>query len=366
MAKFIQLHLLTNYGPSNPNRDDLGRPKTAKVGGVDRLRISSQCLKRSWRTSELFEDALSGHVGSRTKLIGVDVYNKLKASDVKEKDAIKWAQDIAQCFGKLKTVTAGKKTDNESDDEEQKKQGHPLIIENEALVHVSVEEKKLVADLTDKLCNEKRAPLSEELELLRKNTQTVDIALWGRMLASKPTFNVEAAVQVAHAVTVNRVIIEDDYFTAVDDLNNSDEDLGSAHIGDTAFGSGVFYNYICINYDLLVKNLAGDADLAIKSIQSLTECAAKVSPTGKQNSYASRALSSYILAEKGTQQPRQLSSAFLKPINDSDMIDESVKKITTLYQNMDNVYGKCADDRYTIHVENGVGNFQDLLKFLSE
>lgn len=365
MAKFIQLHLLTNYGPSNPNRDDLGRPKTAKVGGVDRLRISSQCLKRSWRTSELFEDALSGHIGSRTKLIGVEVYNILKNTDgIKEKDAVLWTQKIAECFGKLKTVTKKKKDgDSETDDQ---KQGHPLIIENEALVHVSPKEQEMVLELANKLASEKKAPEVDELNLLRKDSIAVDIALWGRMLASKPEFNIEAAVQVAHAVTVNRVIIEDDYFTAVDDLNDADKDLGSAHIGDTAFGSGVFYNYICINHDLLLKNLGGDTDLVSKAIKSLAECAAKVSPSGKQNSYASRALSSYILAEKGSQQPRQLSSAFLKPINDSDMINESVEKITKLYENMDEVYGKCADDRYTIHVEKGIGKFDELLKFVVE
>lgn len=364
MAKFIQLHLLTNYGPSNPNRDDLGRPKTAKVGGVDRLRISSQCLKRSWRTSDLFEDALAGHIGKRTKLIGVEVYNILReVDDIKKKDAIAWAQKVASCFGKLKTVKKEKENKEEDDN---LKQGHPLIIENEALVHISPEERQLVLDLGHKLAEEKRAPEDSEIELLRKNTEAVDIALWGRMLASKPIFNVEAAAQVAHAVTVNRVIIEDDYFTAVDDLNTGEEDLGSAHIGDTAFGSGVFYNYICINQDLLVKNLNGNSELASKAIKSLVECAAKVSPSGKQNSYASRALSSYVLAEKGTQQPRQLSSAFLKPINDSDMINESVEKITTLYKNMDQVYGKCADERYTIHVENGIGNFNELLEFVSE
>ena len=74
MSEFIQLHLLTNYAPSNLNRDDLGRPKTAKMGGVDRLRISSQSLKRAWRTSEVFEKAKVGQLGIRTKKFGLEVY----------------------------------------------------------------------------------------------------------------------------------------------------------------------------------------------------------------------------------------------------------------------------------------------------
>ncbi|MFP4237150.1 MAG: type I-E CRISPR-associated protein Cas7/Cse4/CasC [Desulfonatronovibrio sp.] len=77
MSTFIQLHLLTSYPPANLNRDDLGRPKTARMGGVDRLRVSSQSLKRTWRTSGLFEEAVAGYVGTRTKRLGVEVFNCL-------------------------------------------------------------------------------------------------------------------------------------------------------------------------------------------------------------------------------------------------------------------------------------------------
>ena len=73
MEKFVQLHILTNYGPSNLNRDDLGRPKTVVVGGVQRLRVSSQCLKRAWRTSDVFE----AETGIRTKELGVKIKNAL-------------------------------------------------------------------------------------------------------------------------------------------------------------------------------------------------------------------------------------------------------------------------------------------------
>ncbi|MFG0239533.1 MAG: type I-E CRISPR-associated protein Cas7/Cse4/CasC, partial [Gimesia chilikensis] len=42
MSRFLQLHILTEYPVSNPNRDDLGRPKSALIGGEPRQRISSQ------------------------------------------------------------------------------------------------------------------------------------------------------------------------------------------------------------------------------------------------------------------------------------------------------------------------------------
>ena len=73
MTQFIQLHVLTSYPPSNLNRDDMGRPKTARMGNAERLRISSQSLKRHWRVSDVFEEALAGHIGTRTKRIGTQV-----------------------------------------------------------------------------------------------------------------------------------------------------------------------------------------------------------------------------------------------------------------------------------------------------
>ena len=102
MTKFIQLHILTSYPPANLNRDDLGRPKTAKMGGVDRLRVSSQSLKRAWRTSSLFQSSLNDHLGTRTKKLGEQAYEQLDAGGVDKAKAKKWASSIAGAFGKVK------------------------------------------------------------------------------------------------------------------------------------------------------------------------------------------------------------------------------------------------------------------------
>ncbi|MDA3939068.1 MAG: type I-E CRISPR-associated protein Cas7/Cse4/CasC [Spirochaetia bacterium] len=348
MSEFIQLHLLTNYAPSNLNRDDLGRPKTAKMGGVDRLRISSQSLKRAWRTSEIFEESLGDRIGVRTKKFGIEVYNHFIDAGVSDSKAKKWSQEIASQFGKLKK-------------DEKEKSFSDLEIEQ--LVHIAPKERAAVIALADMLVSEDRAPEKEELELLRKDIEAVDIALFGRMLASSPKYNVEAAAQVAHAITVNRITVEDDYFTAVDDLNNNEEDAGSAHIGESGFGSGVFYTYICINKTLLIENL-GSEDLASKSVKALTIAAATVAPSGKQNSYASRARALYIMAEKGSQQPRQLSSAFLKPVDNTDMANAAIERIEILRTNMDKVYGSCADDFKVLNVDKAEGSLAEILEFV--
>ncbi|HEJ9659852.1 TPA: type I-E CRISPR-associated protein Cas7/Cse4/CasC [Proteus mirabilis] len=344
MSQFIQLHILTSYAPSNLNRDDLGRPKTAIMGGFERLRISSQSLKRHWRTSELFNIALSGNIGIRTKKFGLQLYDALIEGGVSEKNAKKWVGLIIEQYGKIKKDS----------------------IETEQLVHISHLEKSLAFDLINLLIKEQREPTKQELESLKTINTSVDIALFGRMLASAPKYNIEAACQVAHAISVHSTVIEDDYFTAVDDLNNGETDTGSAHIGEAGFAAALFYSYICINKTQLIESLDGNEELANKAIQALTEVAIKVSPTGKQNSFASRAYASYVLAEKGSYQPRSLSVAFLKPIDDEDMENAAINALNFRMENFDKVYGTCADSRYQLNAVQGEGSLSGLLQFVAE
>ncbi|MDC9593916.1 type I-E CRISPR-associated protein Cas7/Cse4/CasC [Xenorhabdus sp. IM139775] len=344
MSQFIQLHLLTSYPPANLNRDDLGRPKTAQMGGFERLRISSQSLKRHWRISDLFQEALAGHLGFRTKRFGFQVYQRLLNGGVKEKQAAEWAAEIAEVFGK-------------------KKKEEPLEIEQ--LAHISPAEQEITFALVDTLIAENRAAKKEELILLSKAKMAVDIAMFGRMLASSPAYSVEAACQVAHAISVHAVTVENDYFTAVDDLNNGKTDTGSSHIGETGFAAALFYSYICINKSLLIENLAGNEALANRAIAALTEAAVKIAPSGKQNSFGSRAYASYVLAEKGEYQPRSLSAAFLKPIDDEDQATKAIEELEEQRKNFDNVYGACADSHYRINAMTGEGRFAELVQFIT-
>ena len=368
MNRFIQLHLLTAYPPSNLNRDDQGCPKTAKMGGFDRLRVSSQCLKRTWRSSEIFSQAMQGHIGCRTKEMGVKIYNHLMERDVTHKKAIEWSKAIAGVFGKLKTLSKKEKKDLKALSEQEKKEKELIEVEIEQLAFFdTIEEKKIFA-LADAVAKRNQGPTDKELSLLRNKVEAVDIALFGRMLAKNPSFNVEAACQVAHAISVHPIVIEDDYFTAVDDLNNGEDDLGAAHIGETRFAAGLFYSYICINRELLIQNLNGNEKLADKAVRALTEAAVRVAPSGKQNSFASRAYASFVLAEKGDQQPRSLSVAYLKPITqreNDDFINDSIKALLNQRDSFDSVYGKCADASCELNVPEKKGSLKDLLDFVS-
>lgn len=352
MSRFIQLHLLTSYPPANLNRDDLGRPKTATMGGAQRLRVSSQSLKRAWRKSDLFEQALAGHVGVRTKGMGREVYARLMEKGVKEKDAKAWAIEIAGVFGKIK------KEDKKSDD--------PLhVLDIEQLAHFSPEEQSAIDALVAALVERGSAPDKDDLSLLRKQHSAADIALFGRMLASSPGYNTEAAAQVAHAISVHKVTVEDDFFTAVDDLNSGEDDLGAGHMGETEFAAGLFYQYICVDRDLLSSNL-GDEALAKKTVAALAEAAATVAPTGKQNSFASRARASYMLAEVGDQQPRSLAVAFLKPVAGSDMLGEAIGSLEKTMKNMDQAYGECADKRLVMNLATGEGSLKGIIDGITE
>ena len=351
MSRFVQLHLLTSYPPANLNRDDLGRPKTAMMGGEPRLRVSSQSLKRAWRTSEVFAESLKGHIGTRTKEMGVEVFKQLREKGVAKKDAMDWAKAIAGQFGKLKVADKNNETQE---------------LEIQQLAHFSPEERQLIDDLIATIAERKTKPEDSELALLRKKHTAADIALFGRMLASSPAFNTEAAAQVAHAISVHSVVVEDDFFTAVDDLNSGEDDAGASHLGETEFAAGLFYLYLCIDKDLLVKNLSGDEVLANKTLEALIESAATVSPCGKQNSFASRARASYILCETGKQQPRSLSVAYLKPVRGGDMLTSAIKQLETTVENMDKVYGACADKRCSMNAVAVDGSLQAIIQCATE
>ena len=351
MTDFLQLHLLTAYGPSNLNRDDTGRPKSVVFGGVPRLRISSQSLKRAWRTSDVFAARLDGHLADRTQRLGKDILERLTEGGMDEAQALEVARNIAGAFGKLK---------GQSDSQ-------PAFIEQ--LAFVSPEERDKAFALADQALTQVRAgetvtePQADDL--LQRADTAADIAMFGRMLADSPKFNREAAVQVAHAMTTHRANAEDDYYTAVDDLKSRDEpdDAGAGFVGVQEFGSGVFYLYICVDRGLLLRNLGDTRPIRDASLAALVEAAATVAPRGKQSSFASRARAFYVLAEKGSAQPRSLAAAFLKPVTGSDQGGQSIASLEGFRDRLDTAYGFCADDRRTMNVEQGQGTLDDLLEF---
>lgn len=324
MSRFLQLHLLTFFPPANLNRDDTGRPKTAIVGGATRLRLSSQALKRAWRTSDAFAAALHGHMGQRTQRMGEVVLAHLRDAGMDDAAAIATARDIAGVFGKVKDA----------------KDANPA--RTEQLAFISPQERAAALALADRVRAGEKID-AKTAGLLRTSDTAADIALFGRMLADSPSYNREAAAQVAHAITTHKVTVEDDYYTAVDDLKTPAEDAGAGFLGEAAFGSGIFYLYLCIDRALLVKNLGGDIALAATALGALAEAAATTAPNGKQNSFAAHGRAGYILAERGDRQPRTLAGAFAKPVTGDDLMTGSIQALTKFRANIDTAYGDAAE-----------------------
>ncbi len=349
MTTFVQIHLLTFVPPANMNRDDTGAPKTAIVGGEVRLRLSSQSLKRAWRTSDVFEARLAGRLGSRTQRFGEEIVERLVAEGVAPDVALAAARRVIVAFGKPKP---------EKDEKPAR---------TEQLAFLSPEEKTEALALARALAGgEKVEDKAIVGRVLKRADTAADTAMFGRMFADHPDFNREAAVQVAHAFTTHAVAVEDDFYTAVDDLNRREENVGAGFVGEAGFGSGIFAQYPCIDTDLLVANLGGDMELAKAAVAALVEAAATVSPNGKKASFASNVRASWVLVEKGPDQPRTLSAAFARPVPQRgvDPMAESIARVRALRAGFTAAYGAGETTALEMTVgEGGTASLADLVAF---
>lgn len=335
MSTFLQLHLLHSYGPANLNRDEDGRPKSVRMGGAERLRISSQCLKRAWRTSEVFQNTVGDRVGIRTRRIAEEVIAHLTGSGVDEKQATKTAAAVSGLWGK--------------------EGGKPVLFlfsRGEFDAVLAAAEKHAAGEI-DKLSHE---------DVLQPEDQDVDVALWGRMLAAKPQYNVTAACSVSHAITTHETAGEIDYFAACDD-RGTEEHSGAGHTDTRYFGAGIYYTYIALDIDLLLSNLGGRTDLANAAIEGLIRSASTISPSGMSASFGSFSPAQYILAEYGTQQPRSLVSAFTRPVWGRDQLRASVDALERHRDTLAAVYGPACDELRTVNVvgEEPIGSMDDIV-----
>ena len=353
MTCFVQFHFLTVYPPSNPNRDDMGRPKSAVYGGVHRLRLSSQSLKLAARLSPAMSEALKGNMGSRTQRLGDELVRHLCAQGADGGNARKVAEQVAKVFGKLDDASAKNGSDR---------------VRIRQLAFISPDERKAAIDMAERaLAGE---PLGDDAKMLGKSILrtadgAVDLAMFGRMLADAPEFNREAAVQVSHAITTHSAEAEDDYYTAADDLKNPAEDMGAGFVGEAGFGSGVYYLYVCVDTDRLVQNLAGDRELARRSLRAVTEAFATASPSGKRNSFSHHTRASYIRAEAGSQQPRSLAAAFLRPVGGDNLLEESISRLRQTAAAIDKAYGRSVESEIEMDVVGGTGTLANVKDFVS-
>lgn len=346
----IELHMLKNFPPTNLNRDDSGSPKSAYFGDVQRGRISSQCLKRSWRTNEIFSDAIGNeNMGIRTRALPEIIAKKLEDMGI-EKAYIDAVKKMLLGLGK----NAGGKEEKE-DIEAVEETGSAVMkqigffskYELEMLPVVIAEMAKTSKDLKEfkeKLNDNKKKVLEKEFKKANIGRMSVDMALFGRMITSDLLDDVQAAVQVAHAISTNAVNIESDYFTAMDEYL---EAPGAAMIGDVDFNSCCYYIYASIDVDKLKKNLKIDESSSDEEIQkivsSLIESMALVNPSGKQNTFAGNILPDAVLIEcKERKIPVSYVNAYAEPAKatkNGDLIKNSIEKLAKEIASVDKSFG---------------------------
>jgi len=320
----IQIHMLQNYAPSNLNRDDTGSPKNAYFGGVLRGRISSQCLKRSIRTSETFAEAFKDDdlLAVRTKLLPGLIRDELEAMGVDDATVEAIVHRVPE-IGSESGRGAGKVEE----------EGEAL--ETRQLIFIGQNELRPLAEKLLALYQEygdkkwKAKKIAEITKSLGPSLPlSVDVAMFGRMTTSNAFKDVQAAVQVAHALSVNALEQEFDYFTAVDDISG---ESGAGMIGDVEYNSSTYYKYFNIHWEGLCENLGDDVGVARQAVLALLEAAATAQPSGKQNTFAAHNLPDLILVEvREKNLPVSYANAFLKPArldHKHTLMDDAVAKL---------------------------------------
>lgn len=327
---FVELHLIQNFAPSNLNRDDTNSPKDCEFGGVRRARISSQCLKRAIRSEKVFAETTEVDLGVRTRWMNNWIAEELQKNGKDAEVAQAVANSVATNYSKLD------------------KKGHTSVMiylskgEIEGLISQVLEKWDEVTQAQVKDKN----PVIDELakEIIKKTkdrTSAPDIAMFGRMLAETPELNLDAACQVAHAISTHAVSMDMDFFTAIDDRPNADL-LGAAMMGMGGFNSASFYRYACIDFEQLRTNLNNNLDLARKTVEAFLRASVYAVPTGKQNSHAAQNLPSFymtVVRKDGT--PWSLANAFEKPVfaGERGLVAASVKALDAYWGRLTHFFG---------------------------
>jgi CRISPR system Cascade subunit CasC len=331
----LEIHILQSFPPANLNRDENGMPKSTVFGGRPRARISSQCQKRAVR---LFYQENSNlqpvQFAQRSRAWMPELKRLLTAKQIPEAQA--------ELAAKLALEVLGAKIEGDK-------------VESKTILFLGTTEIEAVADILIKnwdviapgLKGDKSALPTKDPNIpkviekaLAESNKPGDVALFGRMMAALPTVNVDASVQMAHAISVNMLQQEFDFFTAVDDLGASN-DQGADHIGETGYNSSAYYRFTNLDTKQLAKNL-GSQEHITDITQAFIEAFVKAIPTGHQNGFAAHSLPAVVMIVVRDGQPVSLVDAFEDPVRPSgkdSLLQKAVANLDTHWSDMVKMYG---------------------------
>lgn len=324
----IEQHIIRSVAPANLNRDDRGAPKQATFGGHRRSRVSSQALKRAARSAFPVHGLAEEDLGVRTRLVGDEIAKRLKSRD--RDDATRATQRALENLDMSTGDRAGMTS-------------YLLYLGEDSLDRFaeSIDEHWDELDSGKKL--KKGTVKSLTPDDLFAGAPKADISMFGRMIADLPDRNIDAAVQVAHAISTHAVAGEFDFFTAVDDLQASHE-TGAGMMGTVEFNSACLYQYSNVDVLQLQKNLEGDIDLARRSVASYLRSMALSLPTGKQNSMAAHNPPSLVFHTVRDRGQWNLANAFEDPVRAGreGIVGESQRRLLDYYERLRGLYPSLA------------------------
>lgn len=317
MSLVIDIHALQTLPPSLINRDDTGAPKSAVFGGVPRQRVSSQSWKRAIRS--YFEKNVDPEsVGDRSKRLPEKIAKLVEEHEGWDAErAIKQVSDLFKVAGistevDNKRIKELEKSEVEDKEELLKEARYPrtkyLIFLSPQQIDRAV--RAIVAADGEKI---KKAEAKEILD----TQHSVDMAMFGRMIADDAAFNVDAAVQVAHALGIHDSAPEFDYFTAVDDLAEDGEETGAGMIGTVQMMSSTLYRFATVNVAGLKENLDSEENAKQAAVQ-FVDAFIKSMPTGKINTFANHTLPELVYVTVRDTRPVSLVTAFEEPVQATD------------------------------------------------
>jgi CRISPR system Cascade subunit CasC len=345
---FVELHLVQNFAPSCLNRDDTNSPKECEFGGYRRARISSQCIKRAVRRCFREQQLLPPqHLAERSKqLVGA-------VADLLQKKG----RDQGEALARVEKALAGVqlKADEAHETQYLLFLGQQEIAGLADVVHANWD---ALAPAPPPAAGDKKKSAREQKAEAQKAVpddvvkkvkevfnggKAADVALFGRMLADQAGLNRDAACQVAHALSTNRVSMEMDFYTAVDDLKerSADSDAGAGMLGTVEFNSACFYRYADIDFDQLTANLQGDVELARKTVGAFLTASVHALPTGKQNTFAAHNPPSLVLAVVRDRGLFSLANAFEKPVwpAGGSLVQKSIEELDRYWARLVRMYG---------------------------
>ena len=256
----IEYHILQSFPVTCLNRDDVGAPKTAIVGGVERGRVSSQCWKRQVRLA-MAKDP-DAKFAIRTKNIEKLIKDQFTGDVTEEKERL--IELISKTLSKDTLFFMSR----------QEAEALADYIEHSSSAIERIKDKKLVSEIKKVMNSALRKGFSDKMNGL-------DIALFGRMVANVADLNVEAACSFSHAITTHKIVSSSDYFTAVDEYQKEEDNAGAAHMGVTEYSSGTYYRYISLDLGLLEETLGDETDIP-KAVEIFTKALYVAVPAARQ------------------------------------------------------------------------------------